>query len=304
MKSHFIFFNITALPRSVLETVFVRVGAVLSYIQENLSWLKNNVEPWETVEKNWQATEAFRINKIKAGEGRIEDYFNDYPALQQQQGYTLLFNDFEHMYPGKGGHLFSKILLKKEDILEYARIKLKSTRNKYLNNTLRELLGLVDDTIAETSTNIALMVLPLVINVSPTRKLKKSTWKPSRAEISQGFIVQAASEGEVTTTILEKTEKFKKHGCTVQPYVIFVGSSPVEIKKSYVVINNTLYTFQKLITAVDCAFKIIQATGAYYPEESQDIWTAIQIGIYGITTPFDRKTQAVNVILADLQLKD
>ncbi|KAL4706351.1 hypothetical protein ACJJTC_016645 [Scirpophaga incertulas] len=91
------------------------------------------------------------------------------------------------------------------------------------------------DTIADTSTNIALIVLPLVIKVSPTRKQKKSTWKPSRAEISRGFIVQAASEGEMTTTILEKTEKFKKHGCTVQPYVIFVGSSPVEIKKSKVI---------------------------------------------------------------------
>lgn len=144
------------------------------------------------------------------------------------------------------------------------------------------------------------MVLPLVINISPTRKQKKPAWKPSRAEISQGFISQAVSEAEVTTTILEKTEKLKKLGRTVQPYVISVGPSAAVIRKAYVVINNTVYTFQKLITAVDCAFKIFQATGAYYPEESEDIWTTIQIGMYGITTKFDRKTQAVNVILADL----
>lgn len=48
------------------------------------------------------------------------------------------------MFPGKGSNLFSKILLKKEDILKYARIKLKATRDKYVNRTLRELLSLVD----------------------------------------------------------------------------------------------------------------------------------------------------------------
>lgn len=148
------------------------------------------------------------------------------------------------------------------------------------------------------------MVLPLVINISPTRKQKKPMWKPSRAEISQGFVSQAANEGEVTTSILEKTEKYKKLGRRVQPYVIFVGSSEVEVRKAYVVINNTLYTFQKLITAIDCAFKVFHATGAYYPEECEDIWTAIQLGMYGITTRFDRKTQAVNAILADLELTE
>lgn len=148
------------------------------------------------------------------------------------------------------------------------------------------------------------MTLPLVINVSTTRKQKKPTWKPSRAEISQGFVSQAANEGEVTTSMLEKTDKYSKLGRTVQPYVISVGSSATDIRKAYVVINNTLYTFQKLITAVDCAFTIFHATGAYYPEESEDIWTAIQIGMYGITTRSDRKTQAVNVILADLELID
>lgn len=115
----------------------------------------------------------------------------------------------------------------------------------------------------ETYSNVALMLLAYVINISPARKIKgKPAWKPSRAEVCDGYISQA----DATNKIIEKKENLQRLGRTVQPYVIFVGPNVIEVKVAYVVINDTLYSFNKLVTAVDCAFKIFQSTGACYPE--------------------------------------
>lgn len=147
------------------------------------------------------------------------------------------------------------------------------------------------------------MLLAYIINISPARKIKgKPAWKPSRAEVCDGYISQAASEADVTNKIIEKKENLQRLGRTVQPYVIFVGPNVIEVKVAYVVINDTLYSFNKLVTAVDCAFKIFQSTGACYPEEAGDIWLFIQLGFYDIKTKFDRPTQAVNTLLTDLEL--
>lgn len=160
-------------------------------------------------------------------------------------------------------------------------------------------IKLFTDADPETSTNVAIILLAFLINISPGKKVKnKPIWKPSRAEVTSGFIAQAANEAEVTTHIISKREKLSKIARTLQPFIIYVGESIVNTKVIYVVINDTLYNFQKLITAVDCAFKIYQATGAYYPEDCN----VIQIGFYGIKTKYDRCTQAVNTLLTDLEL--
>jgi hypothetical protein len=55
-----------------------------------LLWLKNNVDPWKSVEEKWADTADHRLNRIQCGKGEIADYFKDFPALKQSQGYTLV----------------------------------------------------------------------------------------------------------------------------------------------------------------------------------------------------------------------
>lgn len=57
---------------------------------ENLTWLKNNVDPWETVVKKWTETSDYRLKHIYDGDDNITGYYNKYPALKQPKGYTLV----------------------------------------------------------------------------------------------------------------------------------------------------------------------------------------------------------------------
>lgn len=57
---------------------------------ENITWLKNNVDPWETVEKKWTETSEYRLKRIYDGNDNITGYYNKYPALKQPKGYTLV----------------------------------------------------------------------------------------------------------------------------------------------------------------------------------------------------------------------
>lgn len=153
----------------------------------------------------------------------------------------------------------------------------------------------------ETIKNVSLLLLAFIINISPARKRKgKPIIKYSRAEICDAFIKQVASEAEVTSKIISKREQISKQGCTLQHFVTFVGKSFTEVVAAYVVINDTVYHFNKLITAVDCACKIFHSTGACYPEECAEVWLFIQLGFFDIKSKFDKNTQTVNSLLTDL----
>lgn len=111
-----------------------------------------------------------------------------------------------------------------------------------------------------------------------------------------------SSEAEVTSEIISKRDQISKQGRTLQPFVIYVGKSVTEVLAAYVVINDTVYHFNKLITAVDCVCKIFHATGACYPEECAEVWLFIQLGFFDIQTKFDKNAQTVNTLLTDLGL--
>ncbi|KAL4721263.1 hypothetical protein ACJJTC_005152 [Scirpophaga incertulas] len=304
---------------------------------ENLTFLKNNVEPWGKVEEIWSATSSCRLkNLYRKNNSGIH---LKYPALRQPQGYILLMNDFNQLYPEKENSLFSAIEIHKRTIINYAKRKAEHTRDRNLKTTIQSLIALIDDLLIPTrfddrsthkwseliarnstltvhtasysiwsapfallvierpqslSTMFAWLLLTYIINISPARKKKgKEIIKFSRSEMSCAFINQVASEAHVTSSILERKELLGKQQRSMQPYVIYVGDNCTQIRASYVVINDTVYSFSKLITAVDCAFKIFHSTGACYPEECEDVWLLIQLGFFNIHTKYDRNTQVV-----------
>lgn len=58
---------------------------------DQLIWLRNNREPFNTCLNYWQATSSIRIRDCQST--TILDYFKQFPALKQPLGY-LLVSDF------------------------------------------------------------------------------------------------------------------------------------------------------------------------------------------------------------------
>lgn len=52
-------------------------------------WLKNNIEPWTVVQREWDLSYEFRCNILKK-DITIDDIYTEWPILKCQQGYTLV----------------------------------------------------------------------------------------------------------------------------------------------------------------------------------------------------------------------
>lgn len=66
-------------------------------IQQNLEWLRNNVQPWSRVLTSWQVTTEARIEQLKVnskGKNKkstnIQEYIKQYSALNILLGYSLV----------------------------------------------------------------------------------------------------------------------------------------------------------------------------------------------------------------------
>lgn len=115
-----------------------------------------------------------------------------------------------------------------------------------------------------------------------------------------GFITHVLSSAEVQETITRRREKLVGLDQTLQPFVIIVGSSLKEITNYLVVVDNTFYCLQSIISAVDCCFKLIISFNAEYPSESEGIWYFIQKGLYNLNTPLDKNFTSVNMLISDI----
>lgn len=153
----------------------------------------------------------------------------------------------------------------------------------------------------ETSNLAALLCLPFLIGVSISKgKKAKLQWRPSKVEMRDGFITHVPSNAEVQETISRRRDKLVGLGHTLQPFVLIVGPSLKEICSYFVIVDNTYYRLNSIISSVDCCFKIIITLNAKYPSESEAIWYFLQKGLYKLHTPLDKNFTAVNAFLSDV----
>lgn len=154
----------------------------------------------------------------------------------------------------------------------------------------------------EDISNLAvLLCLPFLIGISISKgKKAKLQWRPSKVEMRDGFITHVLSSAEVKETISRRRDKLVGLGQTLQPFVLIVGSSLKEISSYFVIVDNTFYRLNSILSAVDCCFKIIITLNAKYPSESEGIWYFIQKGLYKLNTPLDKNFTAVNAFLSDV----
>lgn len=153
----------------------------------------------------------------------------------------------------------------------------------------------------EISNLAVLLCLPFLISVSVCKgKKAKLQWRPSKVEMRDGFITHVLSSAEVQETISRRRDKLVGLGQTLQPFVLIVGSSLKEISSFFVIVDNTFYRLNSIISSVDCCYKIIIALNAKYPSESEAIWYFIQKGLYKLHTSLDKNFTAVNAFLSDV----
>lgn len=152
----------------------------------------------------------------------------------------------------------------------------------------------------EVKNNGIIMLLPYITSSVPLKEKKKTLWRPSKSEVRDGFVTQIGSDSELETLVANRKSKLERFGKTLQPFVIFVGPSILQVSHCYVVAGDTYYKINKLLSAVDTCFKIIHATGAQYQSEAYVVWMLIQKAFYDIATPYDKDFITVKSLLIDL----
>ncbi|GBP79845.1 hypothetical protein EVAR_89284_1 [Eumeta japonica] len=194
--------------------------------EERLKILHNNIEPWSLIQHNWQITTELRFKKLAKVEGPLINYFNEFPALKQPEGYQLLCEDFSVKFPGKEEILTSSLILKRDQIIHIAREKLKNTRDNDLKESILRYLDSITDDKPDSKSEVALLLLPYILPILPSRKKGNHIhWKPSRSELRDGFITHVSSSAEVKPTIEQRQIKLSRLGRTFQPIIILTPSS-------------------------------------------------------------------------------
>ena len=108
------------------------------------------------------------------------------------------------------------------------------------------------------------------------------------------------SFNDVDAAINRRIHKMKK-GDTLQPFVLTVGPSKTNLKRSYCVVDNIKYDFTTLKTAFDTCFKAIFALQANYPSEAYNPWLFIQKALYEISTAYDIKNAEVSTTIGNFK---
>ncbi|KAF0713678.1 SAM domain-containing protein, partial [Aphis craccivora] len=236
-------------------------------VEENLKWLRNSSDPWKLVEENWDKTVHVRLNKIASKQGQsIVEYMTEFPALKNQ----LILKDFEVAFPSSCDKLYQNFPLYKKRIFELAVDKIKKSKELAINELLNYYVQFDVVDKEETSNIAALLCLLFIIGVNSTRiKKSKTLWRPSKLESRDGFITHVKSDAEILETITRRREKLASFEQTLQPFIIIVGPVINDISSYLVIVDNTYYRLNTIISAVDCYFKIILTLNAKYPSESE-----------------------------------
>uniref|UniRef100_A0A8D8R195 SAM domain-containing protein n=1 Tax=Cacopsylla melanoneura TaxID=428564 RepID=A0A8D8R195_9HEMI len=254
-------------------------------IRQALESLSSRVDLHQihSIQSEWDKTHKYRFQVIlKDAKDGIDFYFEKYRILQHPTGYRFLEQDFNILHPNHESS-FDNALFRNRDQIFILGSKLTS-RYGELKTILKDIEKLGEN----AKDSVALYTLPYLLPTASTLKKKGSKqWKPSKTEIRDGLIFKVSSTPNLQSDILGRVKKLEELGCTLQPFVAFVGEI-VDPKEVFVVVSTKYkYKVESISRAVDICFKIIQATNVEYQSESKDVWLVIQRGFYNIRTSFD-----------------
>lgn len=198
-----------------------------------------------------------------------------------------LLEDFNILYPHKSDFFFSKIAITKDHLINIAKKKVANSSKGSAINGIKSCLALIEEDHFDRSDEdlarslAAILLLPYMIaipNIDSGKRIKYS-----RNDVVNAFVSHVATEEDISV----QEEQFKQKGNRVQPHIIYVGTSPLNPSKVFVVVDDVKYEQKDILTAVDTTFKIFMTLNAKYPSQCSDIWLLIQFGFFNIKTPYD-----------------
>uniref|UniRef100_A0A8D8PZN0 Uncharacterized protein n=1 Tax=Cacopsylla melanoneura TaxID=428564 RepID=A0A8D8PZN0_9HEMI len=285
-----------------LGTVFRDAGEQDNQIvDEAITWLKTEIEPWNVVETKWRETAKYRLELLTSVSVKFEtisDYADTYPCLKEANGYKLLTDDFDLEYADKADALFGGLYTCRERIIELAR--------KPSSHFVKEVNDLIDSCgeLSADRNSLALLLLPYVISPPPGKKIKsKPLLKPSVVEQRDAFLFHLKDEGDLVKAVDTRRAKLQESGLTLQPWIVYVGEDKLNPTKVFIIVDNIKYIVGSLFDAVNITYKIFHATQALYPYECENIWLALQLGFYKMTTKYDKSYTTVTKLLVDIGLQ-
>ncbi|KAJ1519025.1 hypothetical protein ONE63_011369 [Megalurothrips usitatus] len=285
---------------------------------EALTWLQNlNISPGTRVLSAWQDTSKKRLKelqtpvrsepaeeppqgkrkratqkKVKSSALTVTSYTQQFPQIGEPQGWSLLEIDFEY--------------LQKSSIL-----KMDTTYEKLEKFVLNKLQKMDSDVLFDDfhlksqSERSALIFLSLsrLFPVSTVATHKKKSWRPSRQEMTDSFLLQVNSYGDLNTQLEIRQKKLEQFNVTAQPLAVIVKEKEknnVVKYKCLVKYDNFEYTgLESPLKAVDLTFKSYHALHAAYPVESEAMWFFLQKGVYQFTSKWDKHYDIVEILVKE-----
>ncbi|KYN22124.1 hypothetical protein ALC57_05488 [Trachymyrmex cornetzi] len=265
-------------------------------IKECAEWVKNNIAPWGDVLEKWHKTHKMIMNDIAdLQERNLTQIFDNWSLFKHPQGHELINIDFKNMNIAKIELNFNLWMEFFEVVQEVQTI---NTKDSNVHIMIQE-LSLKD----VTEDNKAVKILHLLPHfVPPKRSLGKKKFRPSIAIAQESMIKHVNTPADVTRVRLETKTFVATLKLTVQPYIITVGPNDT-VKEIYVCIDETLYTVNSVIKALDICFKAFHVFQLNYPVASEHLWILIQKGIYNFDTKWDTGIPFIAHILNRIKVK-
>lgn len=232
-------------------------------VQDDLNWLKYNMQPWTTVLQKWKATSQYRTMALHNGGKQLDDFKLyadpkadslldiDFATICQQNGYPQCSNKLFEMWP----LICDKLLAAKP----------------HSSNG--------DNDITAVKTLVHLTCTKRHIRL--TKAAKRRTWCPTVGDCLQSFVIvaQGVDEGENVLAYLRTL--YTELQLTLQPLVVSVDGLAV------VAYNDYRLKVESLVKGIDLCFKLIQILNLEYNTASFPAWMFLQRFIYKIATRWD-----------------
>ncbi|XP_058651081.1 uncharacterized protein LOC131551888 isoform X1 [Onychostoma macrolepis] len=225
-------------------------------------WLKNNIWPLSQVEQYMKETSIHRAKWIRDnGTKTMMEIFKEYPRLLDTPG--MISQDFLILNPDSASKLTENwVPVFKDKILQFASREKQSL----------DLLSSVELMSAETQSDVALQVLPVVLPTS-VYKIGRKTFKPTFIETRKAFIDIQPIGTNMAEYLRSKNSEF--------PHVLMLGDN--QCFQAFAVINGEALEQNTLLAAVDVCFKAFYVFDIDYPKQCSTVWQFLQTVVYGLS---------------------
>ncbi|KAF5270819.1 hypothetical protein FQR65_LT17794 [Abscondita terminalis] len=254
--------------------------------EESLTFLKNNIGPYNKVLLKWEQTYEIR-RKLHRNED-IDKIFSDLPVLKQSYAVNLIESDFNQEFADKIDIIYQQWPKVASAILEEL-----SERNINSSVDVQDL-----DTSTEALANLSYLFSPVTLKRKSENKITPN-WRPTRSEIQDSFFFILKDFNQISEKIERRKVHLDSFNIPLQPFGCAIINR--EQLAYYIHLNGITYECEPStsIRCLELLYKIYHALNLEYQLESKHIWLFIQELVF--KTPATSKSSSTACAIADIK---